>query len=58
MLMLAVAIAVAGTASTLTDWLFMGVLFHDAYNDLADRACGTLWPAAIWSSTARRQGAR
>ena len=32
MLMLVIAVAVAGTASTLTDWLFMGVLFHDAYN--------------------------
>jgi hypothetical protein len=32
MLMLVVAVAVAGTASTFTDWLFMGVLFHDAYN--------------------------
>jgi hypothetical protein len=32
MLMLVAAIAVAGTLSTLTDWLFMGVLFHDAYN--------------------------
>ena len=32
MLMLVVAVAVAGTASTLTDWLFMGVLFHEAYN--------------------------
>ena len=30
--MLVAAIAVAGTLSTLTDWLFMGVLFHDAYN--------------------------
>jgi len=32
MLMLVVAVAVAGTASTFTDWLFMGVLFHDAYD--------------------------
>jgi hypothetical protein len=24
--------AVAGTLGSLTDWLFMGVLFHDAYN--------------------------
>jgi hypothetical protein len=32
MLMLGVTVAVAGTASTFTDWLFMGVLFHDAYN--------------------------
>ena len=26
------AIAVAGTVGSLTDWLFMGVLFHDAYS--------------------------
>ncbi len=26
------AIAIAGTLGSLTDWLFMGVLFHDAYN--------------------------
>jgi hypothetical protein len=26
-----VAILVAGTAATFTDWLFMGVLFHDRY---------------------------
>ena len=32
MLMLIAAIAVAGTVGSLTDWLFMGVLFHDAYN--------------------------
>lgn len=27
-----VAILVAGTLATFTDWLFMGVLFHDRYN--------------------------
>ncbi len=27
-----VAIAVAGTAMTFSDWLFMGVLFHERYN--------------------------
>jgi hypothetical protein len=32
MIMLAVATLVAGTIGSLTDWLFMGVLFHDAYN--------------------------
>ena len=32
MLMLIVATAVAGTVGSLTDWLFMGVLFHDAYS--------------------------
>ncbi len=29
--MLILAILVAGTAATFTDWLFMGVLFHDRY---------------------------
>ncbi len=29
---LAVAVAIAGTLGSLTDWLFMGVLFHDAYD--------------------------
>jgi hypothetical protein len=32
MWMLVAAIAVAGTVGAFTDWLFMGVLFHDAYN--------------------------
>jgi hypothetical protein len=31
MLMLIAAIAAAGTVGSFTDWLFMGVLFHDAY---------------------------
>jgi hypothetical protein len=30
--MLVAATLVAGTIGGLTDWLFMGVLFHDAYN--------------------------
>ena len=30
--MIVAAIAVAGTVGSLTDWLFMGVLFHEAYN--------------------------
>jgi len=30
--MLVAAIAVAGTLGSLTDWLFMGLLFHGAYN--------------------------
>jgi hypothetical protein len=29
---LAAAVAIAGTLGSFTDWLFMGVLFHDAYN--------------------------
>jgi hypothetical protein len=32
MIMLIAATLVAGTLGGLTDWLFMGVLFHDAYN--------------------------
>jgi hypothetical protein len=32
MWMIIAAIAAAGTVGSLTDWLFMGVLFHDAYN--------------------------
>ena len=32
MLKLAAAVVIAGTLGSLTDWLFMGVLFHDAYN--------------------------
>src|SRR5450432_3621089 len=32
MWMILAAIAVAGTVGSLTDWLFMGVLFHDAYH--------------------------
>jgi hypothetical protein len=47
------AIAVAGTLATFTDWLFMGVLFHDAYNKYPE----VWWPrggkesrAIIWSS--------
>jgi hypothetical protein len=31
-MMLVAAVLVAGTLGSLTDWLFMGVLFHDAYN--------------------------
>jgi hypothetical protein len=34
------AIAVAGIASTFTDWLFMGVLFRDRYMKYPD----TWWP--------------
>ena len=32
MLTIILAIVVAGVLGSLTDWLFMGVLFHDAYN--------------------------
>ena len=53
--MLIAAIVVAGTVSTFTDWLFMGVLFADCYKTYPD----TWWPRAtkadetkpiIWSS--------
>ncbi len=30
--MILLAVLLAGTISTFTDWLFMGVLFHDRYN--------------------------
>jgi hypothetical protein len=29
--MVLVAIVIGGTAATFTDWLFMGVLFHERY---------------------------
>ena len=32
MIMLIIATLVAGTIGGFTDWLFMGVLFHEAYN--------------------------
>jgi Protein of unknown function (DUF1761) len=53
--MLIAAIAVAGTIATFTDWLFMGVLFHDRYRRYPE----VWWPgirekgdkqAIIWSS--------
>jgi len=55
MWMMLAAIAITGTLSTLTDWLFMGVLFHDAYNRYPE----VWWPgiregkersAIIWAS--------
>jgi hypothetical protein len=39
--MLAAAIVVAGTLATFTDWLFMGVLFHEHYNRYPE----VWWPA-------------
>jgi Protein of unknown function (DUF1761) len=39
--MLLVAIAASGAVSLFTDWLFMGVLFHDRY----DRYPEIWWPA-------------
>jgi len=50
---IAVSILVAGTLAILTDWLFMGVLFHEAYRRYPE----VWWPrdgssrnAIIWSS--------
>jgi hypothetical protein len=47
------AIAAAGTLGSFTDWLFMGVLFHGAYNKYPE----VWWPrgrsesrAILWSS--------
>jgi hypothetical protein len=45
----------AGTVATFTDWLFMGVLFHDAYNRFPEVwrpgiREGTERSAIIWSS--------
>jgi hypothetical protein len=39
--MLVAAIAVSGTLATFTDWLFMGVLFHQHYNRYPE----IWWPA-------------
>jgi hypothetical protein len=48
-----IAFLVAGTLGSLTDWLFMGVLFHAAYNRYPE----VWWPrggnnsvAIIWAS--------
>jgi hypothetical protein len=40
--MLIAAILAAGILGTFTDWLFMGVLFHDAYNTYPE-----IWRPAI-----------
>lgn len=61
---LIVAVLVAGTAASLTDWLFMGVLFHDRYNKYPevwwpgiregkDKA-GIIWATVLgyWSAAA------
>jgi len=55
MLMIMIAIAVAGTLGALTDWLFMGVLFHSAYNRYPEIwrpgiRDGADMGAIIWSS--------
>ena len=38
----------AGTVATFTDWLFMGVLFHDAYNKFPE-----VWRPGIREGTER-----
>ena len=44
-----IAILVAGTLGGLTDWLFMGVLFHDAYNTYPE-----VWRPGIREGTERK----
>jgi hypothetical protein len=46
--MLVVAVLVAGTLATFTDWLFMGVLFHDRYERYPE----------VWWPQFREQGDR
>jgi hypothetical protein len=53
--LLVAAVFGAGTLGTFTDWLFMGVLFHDAYNRFPEVwrpgiREGTERNAIIWSS--------
>ena len=47
--MIIIAILVAGTLGGLTDWLFMGVLFHDAYNTFPE-----VWRPGIREGTERK----
>ncbi len=49
MIMLLVAILVAGALGSLTDWLFMGVLFHDAYNRYPE-----VWREGVREGKSRR----
>ena len=44
--MLVAAVLIAGTLATFTDWLFMGVLFHDRYNTYPE----------VWWPQFREQG--
>ena len=46
--MLVAAAFGAGTVATFTDWLFMGVLFHDAYNRFPE-----VWRPGIREGTER-----
>ena len=47
--MIIIAILVAGALSGLTDWLFMGVLFHNAYNTYPE-----VWRPGIREGTERK----
>jgi len=42
------AVAIAGIAGSITDWLFMGLLFHDAYN-----AYPEIWRPGVREGNAR-----
>jgi hypothetical protein len=46
---LVVAVLAAGIVSSFTDWLFMGVLFHDRYNKYPE----TWWPRATKADETR-----
>jgi len=55
MWMIIAAIAVAGTVGSFTDWLFMGLLFHEAYNRYPEVwregvRGGKSWRAILWAS--------
>ncbi len=49
MVMISIAILVAGTLGGLTDWLLMGVLFHHAYDRYPE-----VWRPGIRERTARQ----
>jgi hypothetical protein len=49
MWMIIAAVVVAGTLGALTDWLFMGVLFHDAYNRYPE-----VWRPGVREGQSRR----
>ncbi len=44
-----IAVLVAGTLGSLTDWLLMGVLFHDAYNTYPE-----VWRPGVREGTERK----
>jgi hypothetical protein len=51
MWMIIAAIAVAGTLGTFTDWLFMGILFHETYNKYPE-----VWWAGIREGKDNQRG--